>query len=58
MQAAGVQFAKADAAFVKSVQDKVGPVEDRWAAAAEGKGLKDARKILAEYRAEIKKLEK
>ena len=58
MQAAGVQFAKADAAFVKAVQDKIGPVEDRWATAAEAKGLKDAKKVLAEYRAEIKKLEK
>jgi len=58
MQAAGVQFAKADAAFVKAVQEKTGPVEDKWAAAAEAKGLKDAKKVLAEYRAEIKKLEK
>ena len=58
MQAAGVQFARADAAFVKAVQEKVGPVEERWAVAAEAKGLKDARKVLAEYRAEIKKLEK
>jgi TRAP-type C4-dicarboxylate transport system substrate-binding protein len=58
MQAAGVQFTKADAAFVKAVQEKIGPVEDRWAAAAEAKGLKDAKKVLAEYRAEIKKLEK
>jgi TRAP-type C4-dicarboxylate transport system substrate-binding protein len=58
MQAAGVQFTKADAGFVKAVQDKTGPVEDRWAAAAEAKGLKDAKKVLAEYRAEIKKLEK
>jgi TRAP-type C4-dicarboxylate transport system substrate-binding protein len=58
MQAAGVQFTKADAAFVKAVQDKTGPVEDKWAAAAEAKGLKNAKKVLAEYRAEIKKLEK
>jgi TRAP-type C4-dicarboxylate transport system substrate-binding protein len=58
MQAAGVQFAKADPGFVKTVQDKIGPVEDRWASAAEAKGLKDAKKVLAEFRAEIKKLEK
>jgi TRAP-type C4-dicarboxylate transport system substrate-binding protein len=58
MQAAGVQFTPADAAFVKSVQDKTGPVEDRWATAAEAKGLKDAKKVLSEFRAEIKKLEK
>ena len=43
---------------VKAVQDKIGAVEDKWAAAAEAKGLKDAKKVLAEYRAEIKKLEK
>ena len=58
MQAAGVQFTKADAAFVNAVQDKTAPVEERWAAAAEAKGLKDPKKVLAEYRAEIKKLEK
>jgi TRAP-type C4-dicarboxylate transport system substrate-binding protein len=58
MQAAGVQFTHADAAFVKAVQGKVGAVEDRWATAAEAKGLKDAKKVLAEFRAEIKKLEK
>ena len=34
------------------------PVEDSWANAAEAKGLKDAKKVLAEFRAEIKKLEK
>jgi len=58
MQAAGVQFTQADAAFIKAVQDKTGAVEDKWAAAAEAKGLKDAKKVLTEYRAEIKKLEK
>jgi TRAP-type transport system periplasmic protein len=58
MQVAGVQFTRADAGFVKAVQDKTGPVEDRWATAAEGKGLKDAKKVLAEFRGEIKKLEK
>ena len=58
MQAAGVQFTKADAAFVKTVQDKIGPVEDKWATAAEAKGLKDAKKALADFRADIKKLEK
>jgi len=58
MQAAGVQFTKADPAFVKAVQEKTAAVEDRWAAAAEAKGLKEAKKVLAEMRAEIKKLEK
>jgi len=58
MQAAGVQFTTADTAFVKAVQDKLGGVEDKWATAAEAKGLKEPKKVLAEYRAEIKKLEK
>jgi TRAP-type transport system periplasmic protein len=58
MQAAGVQFVKADAGFVKAVQDKTVEVENKWAAAAEAKGLKDAKKVLADFRADIKKLEK
>ncbi|MEO5772410.1 MAG: TRAP transporter substrate-binding protein [Burkholderiaceae bacterium] len=58
MQAAGVQFVKADPAFVKVVQEKTAPVEEKWAAAAEAKGLKDAKKVLADFRADIKKLEK
>ncbi|MFY9513219.1 MAG: TRAP transporter substrate-binding protein [Rubrivivax sp.] len=57
MQAAGVQFAKADANFVKAVSAKVAPLEDNWAKAAEAKGLKDPKKVLADYRAEIKKLQ-
>jgi TRAP-type C4-dicarboxylate transport system substrate-binding protein len=55
MQAAGVQFTMADAAFVKAVDAKVAPVIDTWVKAAEGKGMKDPRKMLAEYRAEVKK---
>ena len=58
MQAAGVQFTKADAGFVKAVKDKTASLEDTWAKAAEAKGLKDAHKVLAEFRAEIAKLEK
>jgi TRAP-type C4-dicarboxylate transport system substrate-binding protein len=58
MQAAGVQFTKADAAFVKTVKDKTVGLEDNWAKAAEAKGMKDAKKVLAEFRAEIAKLEK
>jgi TRAP-type C4-dicarboxylate transport system substrate-binding protein len=57
MQAAGVQFTQADAAFVKAVGEKTAPVIDAWAKAAEAKGLKDPRKLLNEYRAEIKKLQ-
>jgi TRAP-type C4-dicarboxylate transport system substrate-binding protein len=57
MQANGVQFTKADATFVKAVQDKTAPLEDKWAAEAEKKGLKNAKKVLADFRAEIKKLQ-
>jgi TRAP-type transport system periplasmic protein len=57
MQAAGVQFTKADPAFVKAVAAKTAPLEDSWAKAAEAKGLKDAPKVLGEYRAEVKKLQ-
>jgi TRAP-type transport system periplasmic protein len=57
MQASGVAFTKADPAFVKAVADKTAPLEDNWAKAAEAKGLKDPKKVLAEFRAEIKKLQ-
>ncbi|MCU0968459.1 MAG: TRAP transporter substrate-binding protein [Rubrivivax sp.] len=57
MQAAGVQFTKADAGFVKSVADRTATLEDAWAKAAEAKGLKDPKKVLADFRAEIKKLQ-
>lgn len=58
MQAAGVQFAKADAAFIGAVKAKTGGLEATWVKAAEAKGLKDAAKVLADYRAEIAKLQK
>ena len=58
MQAAGVQFTSADPAFVKVVGDKTAPLIDTWAKAAEGKGLKNAKQVLADYRAEIAKLQK
>ncbi len=58
MQAAGVQFVKADATFVKAVKDKTASLEDTWVKAAEGKGMKDAKKVLAEFRGEITKLQK
>jgi TRAP-type C4-dicarboxylate transport system substrate-binding protein len=56
MQAAGVQGNKADAAFVKAVTEKTDPLVDSWAKAAEAKGMKDPKKALADFRAEIKKL--
>ena len=58
MQASGVQFTAADPAFVAAVRAKAAGLEDNWAKAAEAKGLKDAKKALADYRAEINRLEK
>jgi TRAP-type C4-dicarboxylate transport system substrate-binding protein len=57
MQAAGVQMSKADPAFVKVVTDKVAPLIDTWAKAAEAKGMKDPKKALADFRADIAKLQ-
>jgi TRAP-type C4-dicarboxylate transport system substrate-binding protein len=58
MQANGVVFTKADAEFVAAVKGKTAALEDGWVKAAEGRGLKDAKKVLAEFRAEIAKLER
>jgi TRAP-type C4-dicarboxylate transport system substrate-binding protein len=57
MQANGVQFTKADAAFVKAVNEKTAGMTDAWAKAAEAKGLKNAKKVLADLRAEIARLQ-
>ena len=57
MQANGVQFTKADPAFVKAVTDKTVGLVDTWAKAAEAKGMKDPKKVLAEFRGEIAKLQ-
>ena len=53
-----VVVTKADAKFVQEVKDKTAPLEQAWVKAAEGKGLKNAAKVLAEFRGEIAKLEK
>jgi TRAP-type transport system periplasmic protein len=58
MQANGVQITKADAKFVADVKAKTAGLETKWAKDAEAKGLKDAAKVLAEFRAEIAKQEK
>ena len=57
MQAAGVSFSQADTAFVAAIKAKTTGLEDTWTQAAQAKGLKDPKKVLAEYRAEIRKLE-
>jgi TRAP-type C4-dicarboxylate transport system substrate-binding protein len=58
MQANGVQVTKADAKFVADIKAKTAPLEQGWVKAAEDKGLKNAAKVLGEFRAEIAKLEK
>jgi len=58
MQANGVQVTKADAIFVADIKAKTAPLEQGWVKAAEDKGLKNAAKVLGEFRAEIAKLEK
>jgi TRAP-type transport system periplasmic protein len=55
-KAQGVQRIKASDAFVAEVKAKQAPLEDKWAAAAEAKGLKNAKAVLAEFRAEIAKV--
>jgi TRAP-type C4-dicarboxylate transport system substrate-binding protein len=58
MQASGVQFTKADPAFVKAVADRTAQLEANWVKAAEAKGLKEPRKVLSGLRSEVAKLEK
>lgn len=58
MQANGVVITKADAKFVADVKSRTAVLEQNWAKNAEAKGLKNAAKVLAEFRAEIAKLEK
>ncbi|MCY7315597.1 MAG: TRAP transporter substrate-binding protein [Rubrivivax sp.] len=57
MQAAGVQISKADAAFVKAVTARTDPLVDTWAKAAEAKGMKEPKKALVTFRADIAKLQ-
>jgi TRAP-type C4-dicarboxylate transport system substrate-binding protein len=54
-KAQGVARIPADKAFVKAVADKQDYLETKWAASAMVKGLKDPKKVLAEFRAEIAK---
>jgi len=58
MQANNVQMVKADAKFVADIKAKTTPLEQNWIKDAEAKGLKDAAKVLAEFRSEIAKAEK
>ena len=55
-KAQGVQRIQASEAFVNEVRAKQAGLEAKWAAAAEAKGLKNAKGVLAEFRAEIAKV--
>ncbi|WP_291014162.1 TRAP transporter substrate-binding protein [Hydrogenophaga sp.] len=52
----GVQRQVASEAFINEVKAKQAGLEDKWVASAEGRGLKNARSVLAEFRAETQKL--
>ena len=52
----GIQQLKAGDAFINEIKAKQAALEDRWAGAAEAKGLKNAKGVLAEFRTEIGKL--
>jgi TRAP-type transport system periplasmic protein len=58
MQANGVVITKADGKFVNELKGKTDTLEQGWLKAAQAKGLKNPAKVLAEFRAEIAKLEK
>jgi TRAP-type C4-dicarboxylate transport system substrate-binding protein len=58
MQANNVQIAKADPKFVSDLKAKTSPLEAQWVKDAEAKGLKNADKVLAEFRGEIAKAAK
>ena len=58
MQANNVQVTRADAKFVSDVKAKTSTLEQKWVKDAEAKGLKDAARVLAEFRSEIAKQSK
>lgn len=55
MKTQGVQVVKASDAFINEIKSKGGALEEKWVQAAEAKGLKNAKDVLAEFRAEIQK---
>ncbi len=58
LQANGAQTTKADASFVADVKARTSGLEAKWVTDAQAAGLKDAAKVLAEFRAEIANQEK
>jgi len=55
LKKSGVKIVNADPAFVAEVQKRSAPIIDDWVKKASAKGI-DAAKILAEFRAELKKV--
>jgi TRAP-type C4-dicarboxylate transport system substrate-binding protein len=55
MKATGVAIVNASPAFVAEIKAKIKPLEDKWVAAAEARGLKNARAVFDEFRAEAAK---
>jgi hypothetical protein len=58
MKKNGVAIAPASPALISEVKIRVNKLERDWAAAAEGRGLKNASAVLGEFRAEVAKLQK
>lgn len=58
MQANGVVITKANAKFVAEIKAKTAPLETKWIEDSKAKGLASPDKLLAQFRAEIAKLEK
>ena len=55
LQKSGVKIVNADAAFTAEVQKRSAPIVEDWITKANAKGV-DAARILAEFRAELKKV--
>ena len=55
LQKSGVKIVSADPAFVAEVKKRSAPIEEDWIIKANAKGV-DAARILAEFRAELKKV--
>ncbi len=55
LRKSGVKIVNADAALVAEVQKRSAPIVDDWIKKASAKGV-DAAKILAEFRAELRKV--
>lgn len=53
-QASGIKLSPASPALIKEVQDRIAPLEKRWADAARSRGIADPEGLLKAYRAEAR----